>query len=104
MNLAGTAFDWDAGNTLKCQKHGVLKGQIEALFLNDPLVAPDVHHSDEEDRLIAMGLTDDGRRIFVVFTLRARDDQPMIRPISARYMRDKEYLRYAKTGAQDDDG
>jgi uncharacterized DUF497 family protein len=40
----------------------------------------------------------DGRRraIFVVFTLRRRGDDILIRPISARYMHDKEVKSYEK--------
>jgi uncharacterized DUF497 family protein len=89
-------FDWDDGNRLKCQKHGVSIEEIQALFDNDPLVAPDLVHSDEEDRLIAIGISSTGRRIFVIFTYRDRDERRLIRPVSARYMREKEFLRYVR--------
>jgi uncharacterized DUF497 family protein len=93
-----TAFDWDNGNTGKCQKHGVSLAEIEALFRSDPLTAPDPAHSDEEDRLVAVGLTEHGRPVFVIFTYRQRGGKQLIRPVSARYMRQKEYRRYAKSG------
>ncbi len=97
-SFADVGFDWDDGNTGKCQKHGVSLREIEALFQSDPLIAPDLAHSDEEDRLLAVGLTEPGRPMFVIFTYRQRDGKQLIRPISARYMRQKEYRRYAQSG------
>jgi len=53
-------FDWDAGNTEKCRKHGVSLEEIEAVFRSGPRVAPDPAHSTAEDRLIAIGRTQGG--------------------------------------------
>ena len=47
-----------------------------------------------ERRLRAIGKTAEGRAIFVVFTLRRRGDDIFIRPISARYMHEKEVRNY----------
>ena len=44
----------------------------------------------------AIGKTPDERAIFVVFTLRRRGDDILIRPISDRYMHDKEVKSYEK--------
>jgi uncharacterized DUF497 family protein len=44
------AFDWDAGNRDKCQKHGVSLAEIESLFRGEPLVGPDASHSKVERR------------------------------------------------------
>ncbi len=96
-------FDWDDGNRAKCQTHGVTIAEIEFVFANEPLVAPDIRHSVAEDRLVAIGTNERGRRIFVAFTVRVRDGARLIRPISARFMRDKEFLRYAQDGAAHDD-
>ena len=49
MRVSG--FDWDDGNRLKCQKHGVSVAEIESMFRNNPRVAPDLKHSSAEDRL-----------------------------------------------------
>jgi uncharacterized DUF497 family protein len=38
----------------------------------------------------------DGRRVFLVFTLRRKGDKQLIRPISARYMHKKEIESYEK--------
>jgi len=93
-------FDWDEGNRTKCAKHGVLVGEIEALFRAGPAVAPDIAHSAAEDRLIAVGRTAEGRPLFVAFTLRTKAGRALIRPISARYMHKKEIEAYEKESAK----
>jgi uncharacterized DUF497 family protein len=59
-------------------------------------VLPDNAHSATERRLCAVGWTDVGRAVFVVFTLRQRGSEVLIRPISARYMHEKEVKAYEK--------
>src|SRR5579863_10254561 len=81
-------FDWDRGNRGKCQKHGVSIAEIESLFLGRPLVGP--APSTDEQRFRAVGVTAEGRNLFVVFTRRRRARALLIRPISARYMHRKE--------------
>ncbi len=61
------------------------------------MVVADERHSIEEKRLIAIGLNGDGRMIFVGFTILMRGEIQLIRPISARYMREKEFRRYVKS-------
>lgn len=87
-------FEWDDGNWPKCGKHGVSKEEIENLFLADPTIVTDERHSEVEVRLIAIGRTDLGRNLFVIFTSRERDGAVAIRPISARYMHTKEVRSY----------
>ena len=94
-SIAG--FDWDDGNRTKCTKHGVSLADIEAPLLSgDPALAPDLRHSDLEDRFIAVGRNDRGRPMFVAFLYRTKGGKRMIRPVSARYMHRKEALRYEK--------
>jgi uncharacterized DUF497 family protein len=45
--------------------HGVSAVEIEAFFEGEPLIAPDPAHSAEEDRLIAIGQSKEGRPLFV---------------------------------------
>ena len=59
-------------------------------------VLPDPNHSHAEERFRAIGRTVRGRYVFVVFTLRLRDGDVFIRPISARYMHQKEIEHYEK--------
>ena len=94
MAIAWANFDWDAGNRAKCQKHGLTIVEIEAFLLSDPLIAPDLRHSIGEQRFLAVGRNSRGRALFVVFTLRQREGETLIRPLSARYMHEKEIERY----------
>ena len=90
-----TGFDWGDGNAGKnWEKHQVSDGECEQAFFNQPLIAmPDREHSAEEDRILVLGKTDSGRKLFVVCTIRG----DLIRVISARNMtrREKEvYFTY----------
>ena len=89
-------FEWDNGNRNKCRKHGVSIAEIESLFYGMPLVGPDVRHSGKEERFRAAGITAKGRNLFVVFTLRRKGKDVLIRPISARYMHRKEVKAHEK--------
>jgi uncharacterized protein len=94
VSLLFSAFEWDDGNTGKCEKHGVSRDEIEALFSNTPLIGPDIAHSTEETRFRAFGRVESERAIFVVFTLRSQGEAILLRPISARYMHAKEVAFY----------
>jgi uncharacterized protein len=94
MESEPVAFDWDAGNRGKCQKHGVSVADIESLFDRPILLVPDVLHSQGEERLRGIGRTARGRSVFLVFTIRERGGRRLIRPISARYMHRKEVRTY----------
>jgi uncharacterized DUF497 family protein len=89
-------FEWDEGNRAKCAKHGVSLAEIENLFQRPVAVVPDPAHSQTEQRLKAIGESHTGRMILVVFTLRRRGMDSLIRPISARYMHQKEIDYYEK--------
>ena len=90
MKLAG--FDWDEGNWPKCGKHGVSREEIEQVLLNSPTVMPDPHQN--EPRMRAIGKTAAGRYVFLVFMLREIAQQTYLRPISARFMHQKEIEHY----------
>jgi uncharacterized protein len=87
-----TGFEWDEGNSLKnWEKHGVSPGECEQIFFNIPLIpGHDEQHSEQETRFFALGHTDAGRSLFVVFTIR----HGRIRVISARNMNRKERKVY----------
>jgi len=87
-------FDWDAGNSEKCQRHGVSVAEIEAVFRRVLAVYPDPAHSSAEQRFQAIGTTRQGRYVFIVFVLRESEGSTFIRPISARYMHRKEVRYY----------
>ncbi|QFY45228.1 BrnT family toxin [Candidatus Methylospira mobilis] len=97
MQIHGvTGFDWDDGNVSKCQKHGVSLSEIETAFHGEMKVFPDLAHSQNETRYIGLGKTEEGRNLFVCFTLRQREGEAYIRPVSARYMHRKEVEYYEK--------
>jgi len=83
--LSGSiGFDWDEGNSEKnWARHRVTCSECEQIFFNRPLVvADDKKHSQDEARYYALGQTDRGRKLFLVFTIRGS----LIRVISARNM------------------
>ncbi len=90
MKISG--FDWDDGNWPKCAKHGVTKEEIEKLFDGLLSVLPDPNK--DEPRMRGIGKTEDERYIFLVFMLRESKGSTFIRPISARYMHQKEIEHY----------
>src|SRR5271168_3625993 len=96
MILQFDGFDWDRGNRAKCQKHGLSIALIEGLFARPVAIIPSAADSQEERRFCAVGQTGNGRRVFLVFTLRRKGDGQLIRPISARYMHKKEIESYEK--------
>jgi len=90
MKIVG--FDWDEGNWPKCATHGVSREEIEEVLLNTPAVMPDPH--PDEPRMRAIGKTAAGRYVFLVFVLRGMKSQIFLRPISARFMHQKEVDHY----------
>jgi len=84
-------FDWDDANWRKSElKHGVAAAEAEEALLKDPLCQVDPRHSDDEQRYVALGETNEGRRLFVSFTVR----RGRARVISARPMSRKERAIY----------
>lgn len=51
----------------------------------------------DEPRMRAIGTTSAGRYVFLVFMLRTIDGVTKLRPISARYMHEKEIAHYEGT-------
>jgi len=96
MTLQANGFDWDKGNRAKCEKQGLSTSVIESLFTSPLAILPDAAHSQRERRFRAIGRTDKGRGVFIVFTLRRKGVEVLIRPISARYMHKREIEAYEK--------
>ena len=87
-------FDWDAGNSAKCEAHGMSRADVESVFAGAPLVGPDPFDPAGERRWRAIGRTGSDRPAFVAFTMRECDGANLIRPISARYMHLKKVKKY----------
>lgn len=96
MEIGG--FDWDDGNWPKCAKHGVKRNEIEEVLIALRFVVDDP--SPDEKRYRTAGVALSGRHVFVVFTFRDRNKERFIRPISARYMHEKEVRSYEKEMAR----
>jgi uncharacterized DUF497 family protein len=90
VKIAG--FDWDHGNWPKCGKHGVSREEIEQVLSGEPAVMADPRPG--EPRMRAIGKTANGRFVFLVFMRREIEGQIKLRPISARYMHQKEVEHY----------
>lgn len=85
-------FDWNKGNIDKnLEKHKVNFRECEEIFFNKPLKTfYDIKHSQKENRFIALGITDKGRKLYIAFTIRNKK----IRVISTRDMSRKERKLY----------
>ncbi len=85
-------FEWDEGNAQKNWiRHRVTRLECEQVFFNQPLiVARGEGRAPDELRFYALGQTDAGRELFLVFTLRG----DLVRVISARDMSRKERRVY----------
>jgi hypothetical protein len=85
-------FDWDKGNTeKKWEGHNVSYLECEEVFFNQPIIIQeDETHSESENRYYVLDKTNDGRCLFMVFTIRNKK----IRVISARDMKRKERRLY----------
>jgi uncharacterized DUF497 family protein len=87
-------FDWDEGNKQKnWEKHQVDYRECEEVFFNKPLlIGDDTNHSSQEQRYYALGRTDIGRTLFLVFAVRNNK----VRIISARDQSRKERKIYER--------
>jgi len=92
MNYKG--FDWDEGNSNKnLLKHGVSDSECEQVYFNQPFISGyDTKHSQDEPRFFALGKTDSGRQLYIVFAIR----NELIRIISARDMNSREKREFDK--------
>jgi len=89
------SFEWDEGNLDKSyEKHGITPKEAEEIFVSEELyVLPDIKHSQKEKRFIALGKTQEGKHLFIVFLIK----KEKIRIISARRMHKKELQKYEKS-------
>jgi len=86
-----TGFEWDQGNINKNQKHKVEFTECEQIFFNEPIIIlDDPKHSVAEMRYAAFGVTDNDRKLVIIYTLRNKK----LRVISARDMSRKERSFY----------
>jgi uncharacterized protein len=82
-------FDWDEDNTSHIARHNVNQQEIEELFDRNPIELPDDPVNGEE-RLLAYGITAQGRLLTVAYTER----NGKVRPITAWDMTQQERKGY----------
>ncbi len=86
-------FEWDSGNLTKNpQKHRISNEETEEIFFREPWVADAARSEDPEPRWAALGRSEQGRMLRIVFTVRGRK----LRVISARPANKKETNNYEK--------
>ena len=88
LSTSFEGFDWDRGNWVKCQQHGVSIEEIEtALRSGALLILPVTRLVDDEERLIATGTGGSGRhilcRVHGAATRQADAAAPDQRPVHA---------------------
>lgn len=91
-------FEWNEKKALRnARKHGVTFDEAVTVF-SDPLsvTIPDPEHSEDEERFVDIGSSDNGRVLVVVYTER----YGRIRIISGRKATVAERRRYEKKRGQ----
>lgn len=63
-------FDWDDANTDHIGRHGVTPTEVEQAFHNSPLVVLAVQKRSGEKRVLCAGVTEEGRPLQFVYTMR----------------------------------
>ena len=63
-------FDWDDANVGHIARHGATPEEVEQAFANHPLVVLTTQKHGGETRVLCAGLTDAGRALQFVYTLR----------------------------------
>lgn len=103
-----TDFEWDKGNIEKnIAKHNIKNSEAEEVFFNFNIINFDEKHSISERRYFLLGITNENKILFVVFTIRNNPSGVLgagkIRIISSRIASDKEreifrreYKKYEK--------
>ncbi|WP_035106240.1 BrnT family toxin [Desulfovirgula thermocuniculi] len=81
-------FEWDSRNVGHIARHNVKPGEVEEVFLTGPLI-----RKARSGLKVAMGRTDAGRYLFVVFALKPGN---VVRVITARDMSASERRYYRR--------
>ena len=89
-------FEWDdKKNQENIKKHGIPFEEAKTIFFNDFLEKPDLDHSEEEDRFIAIGISYYTRELMVSYCYRTKvNGEEVIRIISSRKATDNERRDY----------
>ncbi|MCR5107234.1 MAG: BrnT family toxin [Lachnospiraceae bacterium] len=89
-------FDWDENkNQINQKKHGISFEEAKSVFWDElAILFDDPFHSDEEDRFLLLGTSEESNVCMVCHCY--RDSDTVIRIISARKATKKEEERYVR--------
>lgn len=90
-------FDWDEKKSkLNLKKHGISFEEASTIFFSDPIrvFVDEVHSDQNEERLIAIGYSNNNRILTVVHCY--KDEDGVIRIISARKASSEEKKFFQK--------
>ena len=85
----GGKFDWDEANTGHIALHDVTPEEVEQAFANNPLVVLAVQKRNAEERVLCAGLTDKGRPLQFVYTMRRGGIRVITAHTAKRKVREK---------------
>lgn len=90
------SFDWDENkNRLNKRNHGIDFDEASTVFYDEnALLFDDPKHSENEDRFLLLGMSNEANLCIVVHCYRESDE--IIRLISARKATKKESERYVR--------
>jgi len=94
--MASLAFTWDPTKArANLRKHGVSFIEAQSVFYDEHArLVDDPDHSESEDRLILLGLSEAARLLIVVHAY--REPEGLIRIISARKVTPRERSGYER--------
>ncbi len=87
-------LDWDDGDERHIREHGVEPDECEEALLDPRRLAVAAHRVEGEQRGVALGATESGRILFVVFTRRGG----AVRVVTARDADVRQKRRYRTGG------
>ncbi len=89
-------FEWDENKAqINIKKHGVSFDEAKTAFYDaSALVIDDPEHSDDEDRFVLLGMSQNARLLVVCHCL--RENETVIRLISARKASKTESSYYGR--------
>ena len=85
-------FDWDDENIAHISRHGVELWEAEEALLDPGRIGTPARNVGRETRRAALGATEAGRVLFVVYTRR----RGKVRVVTARDAEDREKRRYRR--------
>ena len=89
-------FEWDEKkNQENIKKHGIPFEEAKTIFFNEFIEKPDIEHSVNEERFVAIGISYYTRELTVIYCYRNKiDGEEIIRIISSRKANENERREY----------